>query len=205
MKLANQLLVIGAVNKVTKINGDPWCTRREIKDISGLESNVVSSSLENLLDQGLIEQYKNGYRQSIWVGNHSKFISLMDKSQIAMLVVQDQIIKFANEKILSLMKYTREKASSKPFIDFVHSEEVTVLTDRHAARLRGEDVPNVYTTRLVDGDGQVNKVDVRVSHSLWCYRPAMLTLFDNFMRVGCFIICGALSLMFLINESILLK
>ena len=184
MKLTSQLLVIGAVNTVVKINGDPWCTSREIQNLSGLTERRVSSSLESLVDKGLIEQYKEGYRQSIWIKGHDKFISLMENSGQPLFIVQDFRIKFANKKLFELISYTSDEIMSKSFIDFVHPDDSQIMFDRHSARIRGERVDNSYSFHFVDKDTSIKRVDVSVSNlACWECKPAMLTLIRELIAV----------------------
>jgi len=184
MRLANQLLVIGAVNTVVKINGDPWCTSTEIENLSGLTERRVISSLESLVDKGLIEQYKEGYRQSIWINGHDKFLSLMESSGQPLFIVQDFRIKFANKKLFELISYTSEEIMSKPFTDFVHPDDFQVMSDRHSARMRGDKVDNVYSFHFVDRDSSIKRVSVSVSNlACWECKPAMLTLIRELITV----------------------
>ena len=132
MKLTDQLLVIGAVNKVVKINGDPWCTNEEIKQLCGLSSKKVVFLLENLIDEGLLEHYKNGYRQSIWINGHDRFVVLMDNAQEALLVVQDFRIQFVNRKMIRVTCYSLEEMMSKSFKEFVHPDDLIAMESRHS-------------------------------------------------------------------------
>jgi PAS domain S-box-containing protein len=183
MKLTNQLLVIGAVNTVVKINGDPWCTSEEVKNMSGLGKRV-DCLLEVLIDKGLIEQYKEGYRQSIWINSHDKFVALMNQSDQAMFLVQDLKIKFANRKLFEFIQYTLEEMISRSFIEFVHPKDLDVMSERHLARLRGEKVENSYSFHFVDKDLSVKRVEVDVSNlALWDNKPAMMTLVKEVIAV----------------------
>ena len=175
MKLG-QLLVIGAVNTVVKINGDPWCTSEEIKMLSGLRERKVGELLELLIDKGLIEQYKEGYRQSIWINSHDKFVALMNQSNQPLFLVQDLKIKFANTKLFEMIQYTLEEITSRSFIEFVHSSDLEKMSERHLARLRGDKVEDSYSFHFIDKDSSVKKVDVQVSElALWNDKPAMMT------------------------------
>lgn len=176
MRLADQLLVIGAVNKVVKINGDPWCTIKEIKNLSGLKGRNIDGLLDSLIDEGSIEQYKEGYRQSIWIDCHSCFVSIMENSGEAMFIVQDFKVKFLTKEMAKLTGYTREEFMSKSFADFVHSDDLPDMSARHSARLEGKKVDSSYSLRVIDKNSLIKRVTVCVSDlASWDNKPAMLT------------------------------
>ena len=154
MKLTNQLLVIGAVNKVVKINGDPWCTSEEIQQLCGFNNKKVVSLLENLMDEGFLEQYKNGYRQSIWISGHDKFIVLMDNATESLLIVQDFSIKFVNKKMIKTTCYSSEELMTKPFRDFIHSEDLMAMEKKHLSKSTEE---FSCSFRFVDKDNSVRQ------------------------------------------------
>jgi len=184
MKLTDQLLVIGAVNKVVKINGDPWCTREEIQQLCGLNSKKVVSLLENLIDEGFLEQYKNGYRQSIWIDGHGKFVALMENSSEIMLVVQNFRIKFANKKMMELTRYSVKEIMAKNFYrEFVHADDLYIISNRHLDRLKGKKVELSYSCRLMNKDGSVKRANISVFDGVWENKMAMVTLITDLVTI----------------------
>jgi predicted transcriptional regulator len=153
MKLTDQLLVIGAVNKVVKINGDPWCTREEIQQLCGLNNKKATSLLDNLIDEGFLEQYKNGYRQSIWISGHDKFIALMDKATEALLIVQNFSVKMVNKKMIKTVQYSLEELMSMSFRDLVHPEDLMRMESNHLEKEKEK----FYSFRLMDKDKTIKQ------------------------------------------------
>jgi PAS domain S-box-containing protein len=173
MKLTNQLLVIGAVNKVVKINGDPWCTSEEIQQLCGLNSKKVISLLENLIDDGFLEQYKNGYRQSIWISGHDKFIALIDNAKESLLVVQDFSVKLVNRAMIRTTVYSVEELKSKSFKEFIHRDDLMEVEKKHLCKDEGD---FSCSFRFVDKDNSIRQaVGGRISSSdlaAWGGKPS---------------------------------
>lgn len=192
---AKQLLVLEAVNRVTKINGDPWCTDKEVKTFSGLDGRSTSRLLTVLVDRGWLEQYKEGYRQSIWLEvGRKRFCSLISSTEKALFIVQNFMIRFANRKMFDLIHYSFDELTAKPFIEFVHQDDRQLLYDRHSARLKGEKVEDDYSFHFVDKDSSVAEVGVHIEYSEWDSKIAMLTSIDSFKKVGILSIFGLLPL-----------
>ena len=61
-------------------------------------------------------------------------------------------------------------------MDFIHPEDREMVTQRYLARLGGEDVPSVYTFRVIDKGGNTVWVELRVSPVQWAGRPATLNM-----------------------------
>ncbi len=110
--------------------------------------------------------------------SEEKYRTLVDHATDAILIIQDEKLKFSNPKTLSLSGYSVEELSSMPFVDLVHPEDRDAVLDRHRLRIQGEDVPARQTLRMVNkaGEelwGQINSVPIA-----WEGRPATL----NFVR-----------------------
>jgi PAS domain S-box-containing protein len=210
MKLADQLLVIGAVNRVTKINGDPWCTSKEIKELSGLREGKVDSLLDDLINRGWIEQYKEGYRQSIWINSHDCFVSIMENSGEAIFVVQDYKIKFITKEMAKLVGYSPEEFMSRDFMEFIHSDDLPAMSARHADRLEGKKVESSFSLRVVDKDSLVKRVTIDVSDlASWKDKPAVLTFVrdvkeekENYMIAGALFFLSSISIGLVGLESV---
>lgn len=64
------------------------------------------------------------------------------------IVVQNAKIAFANRLIQTLSGYTNEELIGMPFTESIYADDVPVVVERHARRLRGEVVEQYYQIRL---------------------------------------------------------
>lgn len=89
-------------------------------------------------------------------------------------VAQDGKIKFANPKFIESTGYTLEELTSIEPTQIVHPDDRDTVTDYYAQRLRGEFVPESYTFRIIDKNGNIKWLDRSVTSISWEGRPAVL-------------------------------
>ncbi len=104
--------------------------------------------------------------------------AVVENAVEGIVVVQDGIIRFANPSAISLFGYPHDVLLRTPFLKAVHPEDQSMVEERHARRLGGADVPDVYSFRFARGDGETRWVELRPVRFEWDGRPATL----NFLR-----------------------
>jgi len=118
--------------------------------------------LERAQTEGALEESEERYR------------ALFEHANIAIFVAQDGVIKSPNPKALELHGYSEVEFTSRPFIDFIHPEDREMVQDRHERRIRGEQLTNTYSYRVVDKAGDTRWVELNVVPLSWEGRPATL-------------------------------
>ena len=105
---------------------------------------------------------------------------LVDNANEAIMVVQDGLLKFFNQKALDIAGYTRkEDYANKPFVEFVHPDHRQMILDRHYRRMRGEAVPSFYQIRILHKDGSSKWLQLNAVKIDWEGSPASLAfLYD---------------------------
>jgi two-component system cell cycle sensor histidine kinase/response regulator CckA len=118
--------------------------------------------------------------------SEEKYRSLIENAGEAIFIVQDAQIKFANKRSLESVQYSSQELTSRPFSEFIYTKDMPMVMERHAARLRGENVESFYPFRIVDKDGSVRRVEMRAIPVQWDNKPATLTLMTDVSgREGC--------------------
>ncbi|MGA2670197.1 MAG: PAS domain S-box protein [Dehalococcoidia bacterium] len=92
----------------------------------------------------------------------------------AIFVVQDGVIKFINPKGAELAGYSIEELVSKPFVQLIHPNDVDMVADRYARRLKGEAVPQIYNFRIIRKDGDIRWGELNAVPISWDNRAAVL-------------------------------
>lgn len=111
----------------------------------------------------------------------------------AVLVVQDERLRFANAKAEALLGYSRTELGASPLQRIVHPEDLDRVR-RCSAECRGGDAPeNGCSFKILSGDGSDRWVEMQSSTVVWRERPATLCLLkdvtdrrrieENFQRV----------------------
>ena len=104
---------------------------------------------------------------------------LIDHAGEGIALIQDGVLKFVNRRFTELSMYSAEELVSKPFTDFVHSDDREMVAEYHAKRMRGDAVPQNYQFRWIDKKGITRWVEVNVALLTWEGNPAALAMLND--------------------------
>jgi PAS domain S-box-containing protein len=104
-----------------------------------------------------------------------KYRLLIENANEAISVICDGVVRFANPKHLQLSGYSAEELASRPFIDFLHPDDIPRVFEFHKQRLMGEPSPGVYPIRVFNKDGNVIWMEVNAVPIFWEGKSATLT------------------------------
>ncbi len=107
---------------------------------------------------------------------------LVENANELILVAQDGLIRFVNQKASDYLGYSPEELKDTPFIQYIYSEDREKVSERHLKRLKGEDLPGVYPFRVVDRDGKVRWVEINAVLSEWNGKPATFNYINDITK-----------------------
>ncbi|MDY6990863.1 MAG: PAS domain S-box protein [Thermodesulfobacteriota bacterium] len=110
--------------------------------------------------------------------SEEKYRLLVDNADDAIFITQDGMIKFPNPKTLEVSGYSSKELADVPFVELIHPEDRDMVLERYNRRLVGEEVPSVYSFRIISRKGQELWVEINAILITWNGRPATL----NFVR-----------------------
>ena len=111
--------------------------------------------------------------------SEERYRTLVDKSFEAIIVIQDGQIVFANPRAFEMIGLPPDQTEPKPFADFLHEEDRGEILDRQMRRLKGEQMEETYTIRLVDADGDIKWALIGTALIDWEGNPATLTFLTD--------------------------
>ncbi|MFC2045410.1 PAS domain S-box protein [Chloroflexota bacterium] len=108
--------------------------------------------------------------------SEARYSTLVEKGNDGIIILQDELLIFANAKMLDLSGYRTEEVIGEPFLDFCAPEYRELVIDRYKRRLSGEKIVNNYEIELLDKNG--NKLPVEVNASIIDYegKPADMAI-----------------------------
>jgi len=179
--------VFKAYNRIYK-TGEPlrnFFTEIICKDGRHIFAETSAFSIRN--DKGEIIGFR-GVRRDLT--ERKKAAEALEKSEMryrqlaenageAILVIQDNVIKFANPKGAELSGYSIEELGSRPFVNFIHSNDIDMVADRYARRLKGEAVPQIYDFRIIRKDGDIRWSELNAVPISWEDRPGVLCFMSD--------------------------
>jgi PAS domain S-box-containing protein len=111
--------------------------------------------------------------------SEEKYRILVENANEAVVVFQNNIIRFFNRKTLEISGYSQHELSSKPIVEFIYPDDRNLVIERYIKRIQGGNVPSSYEFRMIHRDGSVMWVNINAVLINWGGNPAVLGLMTD--------------------------
>jgi PAS domain S-box-containing protein len=111
--------------------------------------------------------------------SEERYRAFTENAGEAIFVVQDGMIRFMNPSGEELSGYSMEELASKPFIEFIHPDDVNMVADHYTRRLKGEPVPTRYEFRIIRKEGSTRWGELNAVSISWEGKPAVLCFMND--------------------------
>jgi len=129
----------------------------------------MQQHLEQLVDERTAEVTES----------EARFRSVVENANEAIVVTQDEAVKYCNPKICELAGYSSEELLSRGFVAFIHPGDLEVVLGEYRSRVSGERTAGGYSIRIITKDGQEKYVFVSSALIDWDGRPATLAMLTD--------------------------
>jgi len=106
--------------------------------------------------------------------SEEKYRLVVERAMDGITILQDANIGYINEELASMIGYSPEELTGKPFLDYIHPDERKMVAERYAQRMAGKQVPDRYEAALLSKDGSRVEVELRATVIKQQGRPADL-------------------------------
>jgi PAS domain S-box-containing protein len=106
--------------------------------------------------------------------SEEKYRNLIERANDVVIIVQDGIVKFVNNRVVNMFGYSVGEMVDTPFLDYVFPDERNKIKELHKQRLKGKDVPDIYEMRALHKDGK--KLDVETNSGIITYQGNLAVL-----------------------------
>ena len=158
--------------KLKRKDGDPiWCSVTAVA--------VFDEKGKIRYYDGLVEDITERKRvQQALQESEEKYRILVERANDGIIIIKEGMIAYVNNYLSQLCGYSVEELVGKPFLDFVHPDELRKVKERYEKRIRYEPVESTYETVLSHKQG--HKIIAEVNAGMITYEgePADLV----FMR-----------------------
>ncbi len=114
--------------------------------------------------KGIIELFRNVTdREREKEESEEKYRNLIEKSNDAIAILQDNRIKLANQKLAALFGYSKEELKEIDLKEIIAPECREMVVDRYERRQKGEEVPDHYELSILAKNGQRKDVEMGVT------------------------------------------
>lgn len=144
--------------------------------------NHLSTQFGISVDNAMLYDRINSKKRELEVSER-RFRSLVENAEEAIVVAQDNLVKYANEKIKELLGYSVEEITKMEFEKFIHPDDLNTALSEYQARLSGEKFANKYSIRIISKQGQTKYVFVNSARIDWDGRPATLALITDITQL----------------------
>ena len=110
--------------------------------------------------------------------SEEKYRSVVEQANEGIILVQDGRIKYSNPFILKISGFTEDEFDGTPFVDFVHPDDIELVSERHKERLlKGHSDP--YVIRYISKNGDIRWIEIQGSIITWKGKPTLLALLHD--------------------------
>ena len=95
------------------------------------------------------------------------------------IVAQDDVVKYCNQKVEELTGYSMQEISEVDFGKFVHPDDLKIVLSEYQARISGEKRSNKYTLRIITKQGQTKYIFINSALISWDGRTATLAMLTD--------------------------
>lgn len=164
----------GTINLLIKTKAGKWLLcETKITPIFN-DSGIVDRFLLSARDITERKEAENALGES-----EEKYRILVENANEAIVVIQNDYIKFANPKTEELFAQNYETLTSSPFSDFVHPEDRAVVRENYKHRIEGKESLDYYSFRIVTPKKQIILIEINAVTIEWMGAPATLNFLND--------------------------
>jgi PAS domain S-box-containing protein len=104
---------------------------------------------------------------------------VIENARETIIIAQDSMLVFVNRAAVDMMGYSEKILTSRSFADFIHPNDRNMVMQHYKRRINAEDVPPVYSFRVLKQDGSVRVVEINAAVIQWKGRPATLNFLND--------------------------
>ena len=139
------------------------------RTLEGIANNLlndpfVAGIVLNIRDITEQKQAEKALRES-----EAKYSALVENAQDGVVIVQDEVIKFANQAVVEISGYRPNELVGRPFLELVVPESRDLIIQRYKAHMAGAKVPPIYEVQIRCKDDSTIK-DVEISAGIIQYQ-----------------------------------
>jgi PAS domain S-box-containing protein len=152
---------------------------RRMRDYLKDKNAFLEDEVNRRIDEILAAKRVINTREEALKDSEEKHRIVVENALESIFVLQDGLVKFVNPASVKLLGYSKENLISTPFTEFIHPEDLELVSKNYIKRLKGEDLPSVYPFKVIAKDRTVKWVEVHAVVVYWEGKPATLNFLSD--------------------------
>ncbi|OPY38625.1 MAG: putative diguanylate cyclase [Methanoregulaceae archaeon PtaU1.Bin059] len=181
----DQKIIESAFNRIID-DGTPYDLELQLISADGKKKWVRTTAQAERHDGKIVRVYGNiiditnqKVAETALRESKEKYRNVVENAAEGIVIVQDEMIRYANPKALEMIQGGAGDIEAVPFTTFIHPDDRTFVFERYQRRIRGEQVPQNYDFRVLGLKGQTTSVQISAIQTLWNGRPATLNFLTD--------------------------
>lgn len=152
--------------------------------------NIIYAQVSTVMVRDKLGTPKNFFTQVIDITTQKKyerdlkeseqnFRVLVESARDAIIVVQNDVIKFANPHAGELYGASISNFVGQPFIKFIHPDSIEMIQKRYADWRSGKKVPNFYKMDLINSKKEKRICEINASTIVFDGQPSELVIIHD--------------------------
>ena len=108
--------------------------------------------------------------------SEEKYKCIVEQANDAIIVAQDNQLRYFNPKTLELTGYSAEELAAVSFFDLIHADDREMILEQYKKRMAGDQTRHEYVIRILTKIGTAKWVNIRSVTVEWAGRPASLSI-----------------------------
>jgi len=139
--------------------------------------DFVLGIIRDITERKLAENTREALKES-----EARWETIIETTNDGIVIVQDDIVAFANLYLLKNSGYTKEELIGKPFRNFIATDYLDQILDINQRRKAGEATASSYEAILRVKSGQRVFVEINVSEIMYHGKPGFFTVIHNITK-----------------------
>ena len=106
--------------------------------------------------------------------NNELYHLLVEHANEAILVIQNENIRYVNNKAAEITGYSKKELNSRSFNDLIHPADLKLIPTHEIYNRQDETAPHHLTCRIVDRKGKTKWVDAKLMATCWAAESAVM-------------------------------
>jgi two-component system sensor histidine kinase/response regulator len=108
--------------------------------------------------------------------SEEKFRNMVERANDGIVIIQDNIVKYLNQRMAEISGESIEDIIGKPFTDYIYPDELPKVAERYKLRIAGKDILPIYETILMRKDGSKIYTELNAGIIRYQGKPADLVI-----------------------------